>query len=372
LIFLLSFALAHWTAYLARKRSQRPAPFHTRWFPAVPAVGGFACGGLALFQGVAVPAAGGITAVWLALGSVLYFALFASRAEAVDAFAQGRDPTLVRLRGRQPLILVPIANPQTAPALVAVANSLAPKDVGRVLLLTVMKGPEANAGASDAAPERPQFEALDKAQRVLHEALSASFTRGLGPEALLTTASDPWREIARVVQVHACQSLVLGLSDLDAVRGGQLENLLNRVECDVVVLRAPPGFRVEQARRVLVPVGGRGGHDEIRAGVLGSLGRGGPHEITFCSVVGSSASESAHQDRRRMLQRLAEDETPGVPSVDVLVSDDVVEAIVDRSRDADLVILGLQRHGGKKLFGEVTLRIARSTQAATLMISRGG
>jgi nucleotide-binding universal stress UspA family protein len=303
---------------------------------------------------------------------VLYFALFASRAEAVDAFAQGRDPTLVRLRGRQPLILVPIANPQTAPALVAVANSLAPKEVGRVLLLTVMKGPEPNAGASDTPPERPQFEALDRAQRVLHEALSASFTRGLGPEALLTTASDPWGEIARVVQVHACQSLVLGLSDLDAVRGGQLEKLLNRVECDVVVLRAPPGFRLEQARRVLVPVGGRGGHDEIRAGVLGSLGRGGMHEITFCSVVSSSASESAQQDRRRMLQRLAEDETPGVPSVDVLESDDVVEAIVNRSRDAELVILGLQRHGGKKLFGEVALRIARSTQAATLMISRGG
>jgi amino acid transporter len=157
LIFLISFALAHLTAYLARVREQRravrtsivpgaPEPFRTRFFPFVPVVGGLACAGLAIFQGLVVPSAGYIVIVWLGLGLMLYFSLFATRAERRDAFTEGQDPRLVRLRGRSPLVLVPLANPSTAVALVELATALAPKNVGRVVLLTTMRPP---------APERP-------------------------------------------------------------------------------------------------------------------------------------------------------------------------------------------------------------------------
>lgn len=103
-----------------------------------------------------------------------------------------------------------------------------------------------------------------------------------------------------------------------------------------------------------------------------NLAAAGAAASLICGVVKTSATQSEREERRRMLQHLAEDETYGATNVDVLAGDDVVEAIVERAEDADLVILGLQRHGGKKLFGEVALRIARSTQAATLMMSRGG
>jgi APA family basic amino acid/polyamine antiporter len=50
LIFLISFALAHWTSVLARKRSSdQDAPFRTPAFPLVPAVGG---GGLRHSRGI--------------------------------------------------------------------------------------------------------------------------------------------------------------------------------------------------------------------------------------------------------------------------------------------------------------------------------
>ena len=44
LIFLISFALVHWTSLLARKRSRIEAPFQTPWFPAIPVIGGLAYG----------------------------------------------------------------------------------------------------------------------------------------------------------------------------------------------------------------------------------------------------------------------------------------------------------------------------------------
>ena len=43
LIFLLTFALAHWIAVLARRRAVRPSPFRVPWFPLVPVVGMVAC-----------------------------------------------------------------------------------------------------------------------------------------------------------------------------------------------------------------------------------------------------------------------------------------------------------------------------------------
>ena len=243
LIFLISFALAHWTSILARRRAgDAPSPFQTPWFPAVPVVGGVACAGMAIFQAFAVPAAGAIGGVWLGLGVILYYALFASRAEAVDAYTQARDPDLVRLRGRSPLVLVPVANPKSAPAMVAVAGALAPPAVGRVLLLSVMQRPES---VKDSEPPAP----LVAAQRVLEEALTASLANGHSPEALMTIAPAPWAEISRVARSHRCESLLVGLSKIDGDGDGgkHLEGLLNDVDCDVAVLRAPPGWRLEQA-----------------------------------------------------------------------------------------------------------------------------
>lgn len=361
LIFLLSFALVHGTAYLARRRAPEAPPFCTPAFPLVPVTGGLACGALALYQAAAVPAAGGIVALWLALGGLLYFAVFAGRAEAVDAATQARDPALTRLRGRQPLVLVPIANPQSAPGLVAIASALAPEGTGKVVLLTVLR----------RDGDTPSAERLSEAQRVVSEALSASFAAGQAPEVLITTAADVWEEIARVARVHACESLVLGLSELESVRGGQLEQLLNRVDCEVVVARVPPEFRLEQVETVLVPIGGRGGHDAIRARLLGSLTRGShPRHVCFCSIVGHEAPQATQEQHRRRLDAIADDEAATASSTEVLRGDEVVDVLAERGRACDLVVLGLQRHRGETLFGEVALRVAGAMPTATLMISR--
>ncbi len=370
LIFLISFALAHWTSILARRRAgDTPSPFRTPWFPAVPVVGGVACAGMAVFQAFAVPAAGAIGGIWLGLGVILYYALFASRAEAVDAFTQARDPDLVRLRGRSPLVLVPVANPKSAPAMVAVAGALAPPAVGRVLLLSVMQRME---NVKESQPPPP----LISAQQAQSEALTASLATGHSPEALMTIAPAPWAEISRVARTHRCESLLVGLSKIDGDNGDggkHLEGLLNDVDCDVAVLRAPPGWRLEHTTRILVPVGGRSGQDELRARLLGSLARSKKsRQVTFVGVLPTTASEDEQEETRRRLTRLAEDEAPGKPSAMVVLADDVVGAIAGEAQESDLVILGLQRVGRRRLFGDVALRIAAESPSATIMISRRG
>jgi hypothetical protein len=308
-----------------------------------------------------VPSAGYVVVVWLGLGLMLYFALFASRAERLDAFIEGHDPKLVRLRGRSPLVLVPLANPETAVPLVELATALAPKDVGRVVLLTIMRPPE---GEEEGTPST-----LLGAQAALREALTASLKAGHTPEALMTIAKAPWTEIERVARTHRCHSLLVGLSgDPEGPAGKRLESLLNRVDCDVVVMHTPPKFRFESAKKILVPVGGRGRHHEMRARLLGTLWRTGSREITFLKTVAEDASDEDVAEVERDLAAFASEEVSGNALSRVVRAGDVARALATEAKSADLVILGLQEVNGERRLGRLALELVRESGCATVLV----
>ncbi len=366
LIFLISFALVHWTNLLARRRTRIKAPFRTPWFPAIPLIGGLACALLAIYQAVSVPSAGGIAAVWLGLGVILYAGLFAGRAQAVDAFTEAFDPRLGVLRGRSPLVLVPVANPASAVGMVTVANALAIPVVGKVILLTVVRKP-----GDFSAAEAETVKAISDARDVVGQALTASMSAGHQPEALMTIASDPWKEIARVADSHECESLLVGFSSLQEHEHiTRLEGLLNDVECDVVILRAPKDWSLSSSTRIVVPVGGRGGHDELRARLLGSLGRAGCTSVRFVQITKERLPPHERDERERELRIFASEETFGVPQVELIQSDDTIAALAAAAGPDDLLILGLQHERHRRLFSKLALRVARKTGAATIMISR--
>lgn len=364
LIFLISFFLTHVIGYLARTRGGiREGSFKTPLFPLIPVVGAAACAALAVFQAVVVPDAGGIVLIWLGLGVILYFALFKTGAETADATAEAYDPDLARLRGKSPLVLLPVANPAHARSMVAVANSLAPRDVGKVLLLSIVRR---------TGEEPPPARALEDAQEVVREALMQSYDQGQAPEALITTAPEPWAEIRRIAGLHECESLLLGLGNLSPgtqALEADLESLLNDVDCNVAIVRAPTEWRLSQAEKILVPVGGRGDH-ELRAQLLGALSRAAPREIVFFSSVDPRAGDEELRRRRADIEQLADIRIPGSPTVEVVRAEDPAGAVIARAAEADLVVLGLKDVGwGRKVFGEMSLRIAHESPAATIMLS---
>jgi nucleotide-binding universal stress UspA family protein len=368
LIFLVTFALAHWIAVLVRQRSvTQPPPFCTPLFPAVPVVGGIACLALAVYQGVAVPSAGRIAMIWLLAGGLLFLFSFARRARIVDASKAGGDPELVRLRGRSPLVLVPIANPHNARGLVAVATALAPSQVGRVMLLTVV--PASRNWRPDEDPSR-----LQNAQAVLGEAIAASVHAGMFPEALTTVAEQTWLEISRVAGIHRCESLLLGLSQLTEQSAViPLERLINSVDCDVVVLRAPKGWQLPDVNRILVPTGGGGVHERLLARLLASFARSEHREVTFLRVLPQQSPEPARRQALRGLRRIQNDLGLAGANVQVACSNQPVEFVAAAADEHDLTILGVQRLGRRqKLFGQFALRVAQQTACPLLLISHRG
>lgn len=366
LIFLITFALSHMINILFRKRSSFKLSFKLPYYPLIPGLGLLACLSLAVFQGIAVPSAGVIVAFWLVIGGTLYIALFARRARVVDAVAEATDPRLLLLRGRSPLVLVPIVNPANAAAMVAVANTLAPPNIGRVMLLSVV------TELYSVKPEEVSKQVLG-AQEVLRESLIASFSVGLFPQALTTVAPQPWDEISRVARAHRCESLLVGLSHFqEDTTENHLEDLMNSVACDVVVLRAPEHWKLSEINRVLVPVGGKDTHDQLRARVLSSLWRANIRDIAFLRILEGKQKAQATEKIRVKLAGIASEELPGTPKVKVVQSDDVFRTIIAHSAESDLVILGLQRlKDGRRVFGKLALRIARETDCAIIMISHG-
>jgi basic amino acid/polyamine antiporter, APA family len=363
LIFLIAFTLTHVTTYLARRRGLPSASgYRTPLFPLVPIGGGLACAGLGVYQAMVVPDAGLITLVWLGLGVMLYFALFKSRAETADASAEALDPRLARLRGRSPLILLPIANPRNARSLVEVANALAPTEYARVLLLAIVRG---ERGGLDPSAR------LADAQDAVREALTASYEAGHAPEALITAAAKPWQEIRRVVEAHRCESMLVGLGEeATGSLETELEDLINDVDCDVAVMRAPTDWRVGDAKRVLVPVGGGGGEHELRARLLGTLYRELPRDLHFLSVVPSAASDDEIARAVRVANRAADMNIPMTPAVEVVTSDDPAGAILSHAEGYDLLVLGIgQGRKGRKAFSDITLRIARGAPCAVILLA---
>jgi len=368
LIFLVSFALAHGIDILMRRRGGAAKDaFRVPGFPLVPLAGGAACVGLALYQGFAVPSAGLIALLWLGFGFGLYFFLFSERAVVVAASAEGLDPDLVRLRGRAPLVLVPIAKPASTPAMVELAHALTPPKIGRVLLHTVVQ-PPGQWERGDLAQQLVDVEAI------LNQSLSLSLSlpSGSTPEWLTTVAGDPWAEIARVAKVHRCESLLVGLGRLSReMMSNRVEDLINAVQSDVVILRCPEGWTPTVAGKLLVPVGGRRDQSVLRARLLANLARNRPRHVTFLRVLPASASEREHRAAEKGLARLAHDEASGDVEALLVRADDTLGALVEASRQADLVVLGLQRLAQRRrTFGELTLRLATETSCPLILISR--
>ncbi len=365
LIFLITFALAHLIMILMRNRGYKESKtFRAPFFPALPIVGMTACIGLAIFQAIVVPAAGFIALLWLLIGSVLFVSFFVKKAQAIEASEQALDPDLYRLRGLSPLVLLPISNPANAESMVFVANALAPPVVGRVLLHSII------------VPST-QKEDLEKRlilnREVIQYALKASFEAGLRPDTLTTIADHPWEEIERVVKVHNCRSLLLGLSDLnDFQTSRNLEKLVKHVKADVVVFRQPhSGWKITEARRILIPVAGFESHDPLRARVAASLWRASKPQITFLQILPLNTNRETLQKNYVNLSRFAGRIIPGKTEVLIVPNNDVESELIQQASGHDLVIMGLGKAGKhEKAFGHLTHILAERTESALIFISK--
>lgn len=370
LIFLIAFGLAHVLCVVTRARKPDHEGFRVPGWPFVPMVGALACGGLAIYQAMTVPAAGAVTTAWLAIGAGAYLLSFGRRARVFDAASEQADPDLLELRGRSPLVLVPVANPETASTLARVATNVAPPRVGRILLFNVIRPPKVDESVSGHEMDR----ALSDATRTMRDSLAATMRAGMQCEGLTTVGPDPWSAIRRAAVSHRCATVLMGLSDLASDAAvARIERLANRINANLVLLRAPPGWQTGAVRRLLVPIGGKGVHNALRARLLAGVHRDtrGDVQVTYLLVASTTTSEARSAQRVRVHEELVRDEARQVPRVvRVVHSDDVVAAIVDEAAEHDLLVLGLAQKGNdQRVIGRISRAVVQQTTCPLMLVS---
>ena len=272
-----------------------------------------------------------------------------------------QDPSLdlqepARASGREAVersILVTIADENRAQALVAVAEPLA-RQPPRVLVLARL--------VSDPVELRPTSAQLD-------ELRSGLVSRGVAARAASFTSSKPGSDLARLADELDVDLLVAEAPDELLVEGApdeQLSVLLEEALCDVALLVTRDGA---PADAVLVPFGG-GEHDwaAVELGAWLAKANGVPLRLAGATAV----PEHGKRDASRLLSHgaLAVQRVLGIAAEPLLVPPGE-NGMLEASRDAGLVVVGLSARWHREGLGDARLRLARDATAPVLFVRRG-
>ena len=308
----------------------------------------------------------GVTAIWMALGLVIYYG-YSSRKEAEKL--ERETPTVLTEHAtadREGEIVVPIANPESAEQLVRTAIDLAREYDAEIHVMSAVTVPQQTPleeGRQFVAPKR---EILKQAMGIAEEAdVPVSGTVRIG--------HDPATAILNTAEQRDSEAILMGWRGRsrrrDIVLGSNVDEIVTKANCDVLVERISP---VEGVESVLVPTAG-GPHAELAAEVAVAIARPQGADIDVMTVVAPDADD---EDRERAQENVeataAVIEDYDAVETRVVESEGVVDAIVAATEDHDHTVVGATREGllQQVVFGAIPEEVGRRAEHTVIMAKR--
>jgi hypothetical protein len=250
-------------------------------------------------------------------------------------------------------ILVAVLDEARLAALLSVAEQLASEPPRVLILARVVR---------EAAELEPAAAWLDERRAELE-------ARGCVARAASFTSGKPGQELARLASELDVDLLLADApAELlaDGVPGEQLARMLADAPCDVALLVARNGAR-EGA--VVVPFGGAE-HDwaAVELGAWLARAAGFPLQLAGAAAL----SEQDKRDASRLLAHasLAVQRVLGVSARPLLIPPGE-ESVLDVSRDAGVLVVGLSERWHREGLGAARLRLARDARPPTLLVRSG-
>ena len=250
-------------------------------------------------------------------------------------------------------ILVAITDETRVEALLAVAEPLARRPPRVVILARLV------AEATDLGP----------ASAWLEDNRAALEARGVVARAASFTSAAPGEELARLA-TELDVELLLADAPIELLADGapdaQLAAILEKTPCDVALLAArdstPEG-------PVLVPFGGAE-HDwaAVELGAWLAHAHGAPLRLAGAAAM----PEQGRRDSSRLLSHgaLAVQRVLGI-SAEPLLTPPGEEGMLEASRNAGVLVVGLSTRWHREGLGAARLRLAREAVPPTLLVRRG-
>jgi len=360
--------------------------FKTPAYPALPLFGLLGClfviaitSGLTLLIGSAIIAA---TIIWYLLflrgQTQLVGASNVLLHQKVIEPLVARAETYVTTRPEAfPVILLPLAYPETEGSLVKVGTALAREHRARLHLVHVVTVPTQTpleAGRMEFERKRHEQETL------LDVALQHATERGVRTRVNALIAHNVPSAILSVADVENPDLILMGWhGEVRAPRTHRtnVANVLKLANCSVLVLK---DNGLNEVHRILVPVGS-GPHSKLGLKVAHELATEWGASITAMTVqVGrgySAARSDFDRESLQFFQGLAEDfvhdalaEAGVTADIQATIDTDIARAIVNAAANHDLIIIGASNDWFLRqwLFGSLPDRVANRAPASVLMV----
>jgi DNA-binding SARP family transcriptional activator len=269
-----------------------------------------------------------------------------------DRALEAPAPARVR-KAAERAILVAVTDETRVEALLAVAEPLV-RHPARVLILARL--------VSDAAELRSASASLEESRAVLE-------ARGVVARAASFTSTAPGEELARLAAELDVELLLADAPDellVDGAPDEQLAALLADTPCDVALLVPRPAT---PEGPVLVPFGGAE-HDwaAVELGAWFAHAEGIPLRLAGAAAV----PDEGRRDASRLLSHgaLAVQRVLGI-SAEPLLTPPGEEGMLEASRDAGLLVVGLSTRWHREGLGPARLKLAREAAPPTLLVRRG-
>lgn len=243
-------------------------------------------------------------------------------------------------------------------ALFAVAESLTRRPRREVIAAAVV--------ASD--------DELDRSLARLEEQQSALQSRGVVVRIAAFTSSEPGADVVRLAAEQDADLLLTDAPPALIAEGlppGELRTVLDEAQCDIAALVSSGDldFELRPGREVMVPFGGAE-HEWAALEMGGWIASA--HGSTMRLLGSSAVPETGRRDASRLLAgvSLIVQKLTGVTARPLLVEPGG-QAILDATKDAALLVVGLSEHWSTEGLGQIRRVLAQEAKPPTLLVRRG-
>ncbi len=335
IMFLLLFMQVN--VAVVRLRKQRPdldRGFTVPFLPLTPILAIVTMAFLAFFLLRHYPLALISTAIWVALGLVLYYT-YSRKREA--AFVE-REEWMERIERKEYRVLVALANPQSVASLLEAALAIAQFHNGEIVALAVAEVPE---GESLMAG-RKRARALEP---LLNQAMQYAADKGCGVLPVVRIAHRVSQGILETVREEECNFLVMGRPDTQSVFeklvASVTELVLRDAPCQVGVVFGT--LRPSQLNGVLLPVT-TGDNSLLAASLAPAFAARYGGRFRAVTVVERGA-EDEDVETQTAEARATLDEAGLEVELEVLRRREVGRGLAFAARRGELVLMGAPRGG---------------------------
>jgi uncharacterized hydrophobic protein (TIGR00271 family) len=307
-----------------------------------------------------------IGAAWLLAGGLIY--VFYSRRGVVAAqtgVTVFREEPETRAEASY-RVLVPVANPATADALIGAGGALARAHEGEILVLQVVVVPEQTSLLSGRRTARQRRSLLD-------QAVDRAEAAGVPVHSIVRIAHSPVEAILDTANEENCDLILMGWrgepNGQSYDLGPVIDPVVTQASCDVAVLK---GQIPEPLECILVPTAG-GPHAPLALQIGLDLAADPEAEVIAMNMVRGPVTADARREAQSNIDQTLEgieDVTRVSPRI--VSVDDVKQGILEEAARCDLLMLGASEEGvlDQITFGGLPEDIARTSTRPVILVKR--